>query len=197
MDKSFPAMRFKHSVLSSALAAMVVLAVTGCGGSDVGKLTTQLKDEDEDVRYDAVKALEGMGDTAKEAVPALTEALSDQDPKVRYRAAKALSKIGANAAAVPALSEALKDNNPDVVYYAAKSLEALGTDAEPAVPGLIQALQSKQNEKAHYYVLKTLRNVGPGAAEAIPAVKSALDAKDQTVRDAAASALRKLEKHKK
>jgi HEAT repeat protein len=209
MGNRFPAMPFSREVLIfntpftsmlgrclQAVLMFLLVAVAGCGQSDVAQLTEQLSHEDEDVRYDAIKTLEDMGDAAKSAVPALAAALRDQDPKIRYRAAKALSKIGANASVVPELSGALRDTNPDVVYYAAKSLEELGSDAKLAVPDLIAALENKSNEKAHYFVLKTLGKIGPDAAEAVPAVKRAMESQDPKVRDAAASALRRLEKTK-
>jgi HEAT repeat protein len=197
MERPSPAMHFKQCAqlgLAHGLLMALSVGITGCSGGDVGELIQQLKDKDEDVRYRAAKALEDRGDAAKPALAALSEAAQDQDPKVRYRAVKAISKIGANAAAVPALAEALKEDNPDIVYYAAKSLEEVGADAKPAVPGLIKALQDKRHQKSHYYVLKTLKNVGADAAEAVPAVKAVLQDPDQKVRDAAVSALRKIEK---
>jgi HEAT repeat protein len=197
MDRPSPAMRFKGFAwpwLTYALLMALAVTLAGCQGGDVAELIQQLKDEDEDVRYRAAKALEDRGEAAKPAIGALSEAAQDQDPKVRYRAVKAISKIGANAAAVPALAQALQEDNSEIVYYAAKSLEELGADAKPAVPSLIKALQDKRHQKSHYYVLKTLKNVGPDAADAIPAVKAVLQDSDQSVREAAASALRKIEK---
>src|SRR5262249_62240239 len=51
----------------------------------------------------------------------------------------------ASKAAVPALAQALSSGNPLVRMNAARALFRLGTEARPAIPELIQALQDKRN----------------------------------------------------
>ena len=51
-----------------------------------------LKDESDDVRWNAVEALKEIG--ALDAVPALMQVLKDQNEDVRWNAVQALEKIG-------------------------------------------------------------------------------------------------------
>jgi HEAT repeat protein len=53
-----------------------------------------LRDQERDVRLNAIEALAATGPDAKSAVPALTRALQDTDERVRKAAADALEKIG-------------------------------------------------------------------------------------------------------
>jgi len=56
------------------------------------------------VRVAAIKALEGIGPGAKEALPLLTQFSKDKDEKVREAAREALKKIA------PDSSDAVKDS---------------------------------------------------------------------------------------
>ncbi|PYK02385.1 MAG: hypothetical protein DME23_01725, partial [Verrucomicrobia bacterium] len=58
---------------------------------------------------------------------------------------------------------------------------------------LIETLRSDPEPARRDFAAYTLRQAGPGAAAAIPALKAALHDKDETVRRAAASALRRME----
>ena len=71
-------------------------------------LITALKDEYEEVRYQAARALGNMKDAR--AVEPLIAALNEENPGVRTEAAKALGEIG-DAWAVEPLIEALKDED--------------------------------------------------------------------------------------
>ena len=58
----------------------------------VPALIQVLKDQSEDVRWNAVEALKEIG--ALDAVPALIQVLKDQNEDVRWNAVRALEKIG-------------------------------------------------------------------------------------------------------
>lgn len=76
---------------------------------------------DEEVRYDAVRALGKLGRTkASDVVPALIDALKDRSASVRAQAARELSGFGKKAAdAVPALMEAASKDSDQSVRSAA------------------------------------------------------------------------------
>ena len=75
----------------------------------------------------AADALGGIGDAAKEAVPALAHTLSDSDTFVRIAAVLALWGIGAGSApAVPKLIELLHDPDAHVRRPAASALSKSG-----------------------------------------------------------------------
>jgi HEAT repeat protein len=101
-----------------------------------------LKDEDENVRYSAAKALRWIGD--ERAVEPLIEALKDEDENVRYSAAKALGLM--DSISVEPLIEALKDE--DVRGYAAYALGWIGD--KRAVEPLIEALNDDDGNVRRY-----------------------------------------------
>ena len=65
----------------------------------VPALTQALRDEDVEVRVNAVIALSRLGESASDAVPMLTEVLLDESDRVREHAVYALEQIGTPEAA--------------------------------------------------------------------------------------------------
>lgn len=98
-------------------------------------LIEAIKDQDENIREQAVNALTEIFPKAKAAVPALIEALKDKYDYVRRAAALALGNIRSEAkAAVPALIEALQDEHWTVRLSAKQALEMINTlEAQKAV----------------------------------------------------------------
>ena len=73
-----------------ARAARVLGGIGADAGRAIPVLLEVLRDREAIVRFDAAKALEKMGDAAREA---LSEALQDDDEVVRRIAAEALARI--------------------------------------------------------------------------------------------------------
>jgi HEAT repeat protein len=103
---------------------------------DLKDLLAALHDRHWDVRKEAIRKLELLGDAG--AVPGLIEALQDESPYVRMTAARALGKVG-DPAAVSGLLAALDDPEFIVRQNAMWSLGELGAGAKDAIPTL-QAL---------------------------------------------------------
>ena len=76
-------------------------ALVGMDSAAVAALIDSLKAEDTGLRQRAADILRWIGESAKEAVPALTQALEDPDYRVRRRAELALEKIGPVGPAEP------------------------------------------------------------------------------------------------
>jgi len=124
-------------------------------GKDVEGLINALKDEDEDVRWEAAEALDKLhwrpsDDSEKTlyllakqewdalvelgqlAVEPLIQALKDEDSDVGEKVAEALGEIG-DARAVEPLIQALKDEDSDVGEKVAEALGEIG-DARAVEP---------------------------------------------------------------
>ena len=108
-------------VLRSATTMFLFVGLFGIwmGGCEtqeqkIEKLIKQLRDQNEEVRWDAGYAL---GQIGKDAVPALVQALQDENAKVRGSAAVALGEIGEGAVdAVSALIQALQDEDLSLIH---------------------------------------------------------------------------------
>lgn len=132
----------------------------------------------------------GVGCQRSES-PGASEALRHQ-----FKSTVETKPLPADSPSVPATPEApAKDQ---VRRFAVRPFEewtmretaaaALGRIGKPAVPQLVQALQST-NPTLRHQAADTLARIGPSAAEAVPALVQAMDDPDPLVRKAAARAL--------
>jgi HEAT repeat protein len=176
----------------------------------VPALIKALGDEDLFVRRFAAQALGKIGPDAKDAVPGLAKLVKDEHKQVAEAAAEALGKIGGNAAVKP-LIEAVEDKAGSSLSRrrAIQSLGAMGPEAKSAVSALLAVvtakptMNKKDKKKANSDDLRTdairaLGAIGPNAKEAIPVLSdivSAKKGKDKGLKQAAADALKKIEKN--
>jgi HEAT repeat protein len=156
----------------------------------VTALTAKLTGRDRDY---VIRPLSAAGPEARDAVPELTKIAGDGSllPKTRWEAIRTLQKIGPEAKpAVPALIKALGDENDLVREHAA---EALGEIGDPmAAPHLIRVLTDRAT-MVRRDAVRSLGQLGPAAKDALPAVKKLLEDKEDLVRDAAKTALRRID----
>jgi HEAT repeat protein len=183
----------------------------------VDSLRRLLKDERDDLRASAAKALGDLGNVALPAVPDLIITASnesyDQYPASIGAASKALRKIGPPA--IPLLMEALEDDytlgaaglalggmGPEVIPYLETALssggnqavgatvaaEKLGPAAAPLVESLIRALNENKIEGLRFAY--TITRIGPGARDAVPSlIRFLLQSRYRADSDAAYQAL--------
>jgi len=145
------------------------------------QLIRDLKNPDEQVRYQAAEALKQMGPEAKDAVPALIATLQDKKVKaagssVRYEAAEALGEIGAPAAnkAIPALRAMLRDRQERSDIQAA------------AWAALMKIYRKDPDPKVRMNAAENMGHTGPWA---VPFLKEMLNDPNETVRKAAEEGL--------
>ncbi|HSQ58403.1 MAG TPA: HEAT repeat domain-containing protein, partial [Gemmata sp.] len=105
------------------------------GGPAVAELTELLKDNNATVRWQAVRTLGKLRDSAISALPKIVDRLTaDPDPLVREHAAEAVGDIGPGAAeGIPALVKALQDPVAKVRRDAVRSLGQMGKAAEGVI----------------------------------------------------------------
>ena len=170
--------------------AAEVLAMIGSPA--LPSLLDALQGEDRRARIRAAESLGLMGPPARDAVGPLMATLKEQDHRVQRPAARALGKIGPEARdAVPLLEELLKDR-----YVRAAAAGALGSLRPEALTKsmdlFIEALHGGEGWSRRD-AADILGDLGPAAKGAIPALQELrFDDCDRSVRDAAASALRRI-----
>ncbi len=91
---------------------------------------------------------------------------------------------------IPKLIEAFKDESEDGMVQA-RAMYALVEIGTPAVPPLIEALES-DDVNVRLMALNTLGLIGPDATDAVPAIKKALEDPDPDVQNRAKDALEKI-----
>ena len=167
-------------------------------------LIDMLGDEEWRLHSAAAEALGKIGyDEA--AVPAFIKLLKDErdeDGEARCNAADYLGMLGPKAnAAIPALTELLTNENREIRVVGALALWKISHDAKTIVPVLIELLKYEEvffgNDKGatvRWTAAMALAEIGPEAKAAVPALSNLLKDKIKAVRDAAASAIKKIEK---
>ncbi len=186
----------------------------------VPELVKMLDDDDDVTRVNAAVALWNISLHAK-ALPALLGMLRRGDPTAAYQAAVALGLLEAEPPLVaPGLIDAFRHADADVRRAAARSLGQLGplafaaldekktlADADPAVRStavealgwmgptalspLVKALADK-SPAVRRMAARALGRFGPAAKPAEAALVQVVDDPVDTVRDAAAKALRRI-----
>jgi HEAT repeat protein len=154
-------------------------------GNATGKWLKALDSPDENVRYEAIRALGAIGPDAGEAVPALCVILAKSSRSSRIEAALALrNMVPASESAVPALTLALKDEDPFVRINSMFALMRLGTAARSAIPNLILAMKDENNDtNANAFSCSlqgaaavALGKVSAGGREGVAALMAGLEA---------------------
>lgn len=128
----------------------LTLAELGVGTPEIVLgLLDGLRDEEEMVRYQAVRGLGQLRSALPEAMPALLTALHDTSPNVRWIAAHSLGELEENAhpEVVTGLLEALEDEAKEVRDQAAESLAHLGVATPEVVTVLIEELARSKGEE--------------------------------------------------
>jgi bilin biosynthesis protein len=161
----------------------------------IPRLMSILDDEDTVYRRAAVKTLGMVG---HDTVPLLVEALlHNENVTVRGSAAKALAQVAINypdqpfpAQGIEGLTTALHDPNPVVNIAAVMAMGVIGT---PVVEILIEALQTTENPALAMSIVNALSTIGDQRSLATINMLLADESTDSYVREAATSALARLE----
>lgn len=144
-------------LLASFIAAPARLSAQEASPPEVEALLQQLEDEDATERFNAAEALGKLGPAAAEATPALIGRLTDREMRITGR---------------------LRTVEDQVWVAASKALSAIG---EPAVPGLIEALDSDDPQIVRGAAL-SLHVIGPPAKAAAPKLIAILERNDDETR---------------
>jgi len=175
-----------------------------------------MKDNDRDVRLNALQALTRFVDSEK-VVKALQEALQDQDGKIRQLAAGSLIRLGRLAkAALPQLVEILKENNKDMQEKAFTAImairdrrdfelrDSLGllnesgqwAQARPFPQPALKAIPaqlSDPNPTRRLTAALALGRIGPAANGTLPLLKKLLADQNPVVQAAAQLAIARID----
>ena len=176
------------AALGTKVAALHALGEFGPDArSAVASVVELLNSDNPRVRLEAVETLGEIGPAAEQACPNLVAALQDADGLITIEAANALSRIGTGA--VEPLTSLLKDPNYEVL--AATILGDIGPAAAPAVPNLVQLLDSDESD-ARRAALLAIAGIGPGASSAADKLLEILNGTNEAARPGAAYALARI-----
>lgn len=147
------------------------------------------------VRREAAKTLGVFGAKAAAALPALVAALADRDAEMRQQAAVTLGQMGPSvSAALPELLKATRDKDKSVRSDAIHALGKMGKAAVPVIPDLIRILKDEEVPEVKLAAIQELGEFGPDAKLALEALTIASRDGRPSIREAAAEALKKIQK---
>jgi HEAT repeat protein len=183
--EAVPALIQQLSAKSPTIRAHAAFALGRIGNAAkpaAAALTTLAKDEDQNVRRQAVQAITAIRPGPQVMIPLMISLLEDSDHGVQVRILRAVAEAGEPA--VPGLIEGLK--NDRAKYWACLVLREIGPPAKAAVPALIAALEDKRPEVRREATL-ALGAMESAAAPAAGDIARLLD--DKTTVPAATMAL--------
>ncbi len=186
----------RDSDLSARVAAAVAYwSVSGKADDAVRVLRSALQTTDYwAARMWAADALAEIGPAAKAAVPDLMACLKSDTRYVVTSSAKALGKIGPDAAAaVPGLTAQLEDSDYYTRVCIAHALWRINR-SDKSLPVLQDTLKNSRDFMAVSEAAEAIGEMGPQATGSAPLLVPLLKDSDSFVRDAAAKALKQIER---
>lgn len=104
-------------------------------------------DTDAELRLVAVRVVETAGTSALAHLKANFDRLAELEPALRWRLAGALANgAKADSELITMIAALLDSSDPEVQLYAVRVLQAVGSDAEAAVPALVQVYQTADSD---------------------------------------------------
>ena len=143
----------------------------------VPEISKLLNDDDQDIRYEALKTLQKIGDTS--SIPEIIPLLQDKDEDIRKNA---LSKVGKlSKIAVPKIMELLTDENSKIRCSAVVTLGKIGNSAKIAVPKITKLL-TDEDDDVRSSAISALGKIDDAAEVAIPEITKLLKERDYDIR---------------
>jgi HEAT repeat protein len=157
-------------------------------------------EKDSDLKVQLIISLGLLGEKSPSVVQALADVLTQSDAELRLRAARVLGTFGTDA--VPAADALLKAAEADVVAEVrVNALRAFGSALGPALKArtadVIRVLEKDPDHEVRQVAVEELGALGPELkddAEALKTLRKRLSDPHIKVREAAAAAIRKIEK---
>jgi HEAT repeat protein len=157
-------------------------------------------EKDSDLKVQLIISLGLLGEKSPSVVQALADVLTQSDAELRLRAARVLGTFGTDAA--PAADALLKAAEADAVAEVrVNALRAFGSALGPALKGrtadVIRVLEKDPDHEVRQVAVEELGALGPELkddAEALKTLRKRLSDPHIKVREAAAAAIRKIEK---
>ncbi|MFO0847407.1 MAG: HEAT repeat domain-containing protein [Gemmataceae bacterium] len=168
--------------------------VAGAAKALVGVLTGE---KDADLRREAIGSLAFVGDRSPETVRAVAGVLADPAVEFRLTAATTLAKFGpAGRLAETELKRAASaDADKQVRVNAVQALSAVaGSDVSQLIPFLADRLKHDADFEVRVAVAERLGSFGSAGRPALPALRQAQSDPQLKVREAAVSAIKRIEK---
>jgi HEAT repeat protein len=160
----------------------------------VEELIRRLRGDDPTDRFRAAARLAGLGEDARDAVPALLDRLNDSDSATIQIAISALSRIDqASEAVTAAFLRALRESQDK--YVRQEAIRALGTRPGAETTGALAECLSDADRDIRYYAAISLKLLGARAKEAAPSLRKLLDDEhEKAIRVQAEVALENMER---
>ena len=156
----------------------------------VPKIVTLSSHNDKVVRQAAISALSKLRSDEKLIIYTLKKCLHDKEVDIRRIAASTLAQFASTASntVYDLADRVINDTDAMVQELCCDALAAMGSDAQPALPALVQHLQHGNNGQ-RIAACRTISKIGINADMAKPALIQALQDSNTHVRNFASTAL--------
>ena len=155
-------------------------------------LVLACRDPDVVVRSRAVWVLGYRGSRSPETLGALQEAMRDRQVAGLVGNAERALGFDFKPRTVEEMALGLSRAFGEARYQAALALRDLGSQAQPAIPALIQACDDPE-VRVRICCVRALGRIGPAASNAIPRLQAMLKDESSMVQQAATEAIQRIE----
>jgi HEAT repeat protein len=158
--------------------------------TDLNQLIAQLEGTDADAQIAAANELASRGRDAQGAIVSLVRTVGIPNEEVLEACTAALEEAGPPAAdQIRPLMPLVSDCSGDIAYWAVTLIGRAGAEAAPAVPSLVQVLESDADLPVRERAAWALGEIGPPAKNAVRALTIAANCDDARLARLAKKAL--------
>jgi HEAT repeat protein len=158
--------------------------------TDLSRLIAQLEGTDAEAQIAAANELASRGRDAQGAIVALVRTVGIPNEEVLEACTAALEEAGPPTAdQIRPLMPLVSDCSGDIAYWAVTLIGRAGAEAAPALPALVQVLESDADLPVRERAAWALGEIGPGAKSATAALATAANCDDARLARLAKKAL--------
>lgn len=180
-NNNWPSLALSH-IGPAAVPALIELLTTNQSPDFYGNWRRGIPDNT--IRENGIAALGYIGTNAQAALPLLMSCYKDEDKRSFANMSSALARVGHNRPdiVVPAIVFLLTNSSRDSKFGAPAALATFGSEAKPAIPALLEASQTA-DDQTKATIAVAIKRIEPERPDVLLPLIANLTSEDATLRN--------------